>query len=140
MTTEEAMELINLFKRLESGTFKIPIDGKMEYNFLSTSTRSEFKVNVYRVTKASKISYSGLLKGKNIMLIRLDITPNGKHRNPDGEIIEGNHLHIYSEEYGDRFAISFNSDNDDVFDNCLDFFEMFNIIDTKIDTQISLFN
>jgi len=27
-----------------------------------------------------------------------------KHTNPDGEIITGNHLHIYKEGYGDKIA------------------------------------
>lgn len=38
------------------------------------------------------------------VLIRVDLDPHGKHRNPDGEIIEGHHIHIGSMQHGDKIA------------------------------------
>jgi hypothetical protein len=35
--------------------------------------------------------------------LRLDIG-GGRHSNPDGEVIDGPHLHIYTEGYGDKWA------------------------------------
>jgi hypothetical protein len=43
-------------------------------------------------------------RGRNIfVLARLDIN-GAPHVNPDGRLIEGTHLHLYTEEYGTRVA------------------------------------
>jgi hypothetical protein len=39
---------------------------------------------------------------ENYPLLRLDL--NSSHKNPDGEIIKGTHLHIYRWGYADKFA------------------------------------
>ena len=47
---------------------------------------------------------------RNVVLVRLEI--NGcPHRNPDGATIGPNHIHIYREGFGDRWA--FQVPNDD---------------------------
>ena len=38
------------------------------------------------------------------VLARLDIG-GPSHQNPDGTRIDGSHLHLYNEEYGDKFAV-----------------------------------
>ncbi len=43
----------------------------------------------------------------SIPLIRLDID-NKPHRNPDGEVLEGNHIHIYKEGYNLGWAYPLN--------------------------------
>ena len=40
---------------------------------------------------------------KTILLVRLDVA-GPPHLNPDGETIEGTHIHIYREGFGDRWA------------------------------------
>ena len=63
--------------------------------------------------------------------MRLDIDPNGRHTNPppNHEVIHGNHLHIYSEEYGMTYAIPFDIENKDLYTLCYTFFEKFHIIE-----------
>jgi len=39
-----------------------------------------------------------------VVLVRLDCG-GASHRNPDGEEIPSPHLHIYREDYGDKYAI-----------------------------------
>ena len=41
---------------------------------------------------------------RTIKLLRLDITANGFHYNPDGTRIDGSHIHIYKEGFGDQYA------------------------------------
>ena len=43
----------------------------------------------------------------NITLLRLDIDTK-PHRNPDGKKINGTHLHVYREGYGDSWAYELN--------------------------------
>lgn len=40
------------------------------------------------------------------ILVRVDINPSNKHINPDGKIILGNHIHIYSNKYPKRDSIA----------------------------------
>ena len=60
--------------------------------------------------------------------MRLDVNPTGVHTNPDGEKINGTHLHIYTEDYDERYAIEFDTENKDLFELCFTFFKKFNII------------
>lgn len=131
LTTKQAEELIDLLKCIVEGKFVIPEDGKLEYDFKSTETRDLFKISIFRSKIGNKISYTGLLKGKNVMLIRLDINKNGVHKNPDGEKIIGNHIHIYTEEHSDKYAVNFNVNEFDVKENCIDFFRKFNVINPE---------
>lgn len=47
---------------------------------------------------------------KVIVLARLDID-GAPHTNPDGEILDGTHLHIYREGYEDKWAEPLSSDD-----------------------------
>lgn len=132
MTNEEAKELIELFKKIAKGKLIIPSQGKHVFDFFSTTTRDKFTVSIFRGSYNSKTSYVGLLKGTNEVLIRLDVTPNGRHRNPDGELILGTHIHVFTEEYGDKFAINLDLISEDTLENCIIFFKRFNIIETEI--------
>ncbi len=40
---------------------------------------------------------------QNVILARLDL--HGSHRNPDGTEIGAPHLHLYSQEFGDKVAV-----------------------------------
>ena len=39
-------------------------------------------------------------------IVRVDINPSNKHTNPDGEIVEGSHIHIYSNKFPRRDQIA----------------------------------
>lgn len=39
-------------------------------------------------------------------LVRFDINPNNKHTNPDGTVITGSHIHIYSTQHSKKNRIA----------------------------------
>lgn len=61
-------------------------------------------------------------------LLRLDIN-GGEHRNKDGTIVSGNHLHILTNAVGDLDAIEFDLDNKNLETLCLEFLDHFKVID-----------
>lgn len=67
-----------------------------------------------------------------VLLVRLDFG-GPPHRNPDGEEIPCPHLHIYREEYGDKWAVAVPSDVfphlQDPWQILQDFMHYCNIID-----------
>lgn len=132
MTTEDAKKLIDLLKKIVKGSLIIPEGGKSVFEFKSVDTRDEFLISIFNSNKSLNVTYAGLLKGKNVMLLRLDIKPNGVHMNPDGKKVLGSHIHVYCEEYQDKFAVEFDVDDEDVYENCLEFFKQFNIVETTV--------
>jgi hypothetical protein len=69
---------------------------------ISTSTKDTFSLDFYRGTfRLEKYTYNHRFK-QNTVLIRFD--SYGMHTNPDGEKMEGFHVHIYKEGFGDKFA------------------------------------
>ena len=42
-------------------------------------------------------------------LVRVDMDEKAKHTNPDGTVIEGSHVHIAKEGYGDSYAYAIDS-------------------------------
>lgn len=63
-------------------------------DFLLDITRSQ--INVAKVTHQNRAR-------QVVVLMRLDID-GAPHRNPDGEVIPCPHLHIYRENFGDKWA------------------------------------
>jgi len=56
-----------------------------------------------------------------------------------GKKMTGTHLHIFTEEYGDGYAIPFDVENKDLYQLCQSFFERFNIIEPpRINQQRTL--
>ena len=69
------------------------------------------------------------------MLVRLDF--GGKpHRNPDGEEIASPHLHIYREDFGDKWAHSVPADSfpntQDAWRTLNDFMRFCNIVEPPV--------
>ena len=84
---------------------KLPISGgKLNISFLSCDKKEKFAMTIFKGRiELSKVSFTHRCRS-TVVIARVDIT-SGEHRNPDGEVIHGNHLHQYREGYGDRFAI-----------------------------------
>ena len=109
MTTEEAIELIDILKeRVSDITLKFPkIGDKIEFEVQAVKDGKKFIVNINRgKIDIKKCTYQGRTYINSIALLRLDVT-NSFHINPDGTKIQGPHLHIYSEENEMREAIQF---------------------------------
>ena len=133
LTQAEATRLIDMLKQTVEQQITFPSE-KGGASFIVTGNRQkdEFVINIDRKGKlAEKCTYQGRVRKTNQVLMRLDVDPHGRHTNPEpnGMVVLGNHLHIYSEEYGTRFAIPFDIENKDLYQLCFTFFEKFHIID-----------
>lgn len=133
LTQAEADKLIEMLKRAVEERVVFPSEkGGTSFTVIGERRNDEFIINIDRKGKAAeKCTYQGRVRQSNQVLMRLDIDPNGKHTNPeaDGEIILGNHLHIYSEEYDMRFAIPFDIEDNGLYETCYTFFEKFHIME-----------
>lgn len=147
MTEKEAIELINLLKELVNKQVYLPQNGMKKDILLkakSSIIKKEFIININRGSiNVNKCSFVARTKGKNELLLRLDVNPTSKHKNPDGEIIQGTHMHIFKEDHEINYAIPFNVDSENLIEACIAFFNHFNVIENYTVEDISnykLFN
>ena len=106
LTQEEADRLIAIGKSyLGNEKYQFPSNGELlEFPLVSTDQKEYFQLSV-RSGRIDLQKVSSQLRVKKIhVLLRLDLG-NKPHTNPNGDKIEGSHLHRYYEGYGDRFAI-----------------------------------
>lgn len=133
LTQAEADKLIEMLKRTVEKSIAFPYQkGGTSFVVVGKRREDEFVVNIDRKGKeAEKCTYQGRVHQSNQVLMRLDIDPNGRHTNPgpEGEVIHGNHLHIYSEDYEMKFAIPFDIQDKGLYELCYTFFEKFHIIE-----------
>lgn len=118
LTQNEADQLIAMEKvRLDEQQYYFPDAGSSICAPLtSLDQREAFLLDIRRGRiNLAKATYQNRSQ-KVMILVRLDIegTP---HRNPDGQEIPTPHLHLYREDYGDKWAIPISeSDFPDVTD------------------------
>ena len=130
ITTKEAIMLIQMMKEIETKQkLNFPLKGeKLQFNVYAKKYNTKFIVNITRSSiNKGKCTYQGRTYIKNIPLLRLDIT-GSTHMNTDGTKIVGNHLHIYNEKTQLKEAIPFDVKRKDLYEYCLEFFKIFNII------------
>ena len=130
LTQAEANRLIKMLKKTVEDHIVFPNKkGGTSFAVTGDHENDKFIINIDRKGKnAEKCTYQGRVSQSNQILMRLDIDPNGRHTNPDGELICGNHLHVYHELYDMKFAVTFDIDDKDLFQTCYTFFEKFHII------------
>ncbi len=138
ITDEEAKTLREIEKFLSSpSTVCLPRrgdTGRFPVSYQRKQRKlSDMEVSAYRgKIDAQKASFR-LLYRKAIRLIRIDVRDAARHINPDGTVIEPYqpHIHLFSEQYSDRFAYplpdSF-TDTDSVVNLFLDFLRFSNVI------------
>lgn len=105
--------------RADDKTWKFPIEGgQINIPLISEDKREQFLLDV---TKRGRID---LTKGSYqnrarvaIILVRLDFDGR-RHKNPDDEIIESPHIHLYREGFGHKWA---NPVPAEIFTNFTDF-------------------
>lgn len=114
LTQAEADRLIAIdkypLKANEHHRYTFPnVDGtRLEIPFTSVDKKENFVLNFCRrKIVLEKINHL-LLSKKTIPLVRLDVD-GPPHLNPNGETIEGTHIHIYREGFGDRWAYPIHS-------------------------------
>ena len=108
LTQEEIDRLLDLLKiRKNKGEIKFPQEGSsIIIDLISKDGKEDFIIDVQRKgmkIKKSKCSYQERYT-RDTVLLRLDID-GPEHQNPDGKIIQSNHLHICREGYEDKYAI-----------------------------------
>lgn len=134
LTTKEAEALIAEMKKyLEQASLEFPTfkNRKLSFDVIGEKRENEFIISIYkRRINPNGCTWQGRVKRDNTVLLRLDVSPTVKHINPgtDEEIV-GTHLHIYTEEYEDRYAIPFDTGNRDLYQITMDFFERFHVVE-----------
>lgn len=117
LSEKEIEYLLNLEKYYsEEKTFKFPsFGGRLSIPLSSADKNENFILDISRSNiNISKNTFQNRAR-KSIVLLRLDIN-SAPHRNPDGKVLSGNHLHIYKEGSRDKFAYELPPD----FNSCTD--------------------
>lgn len=145
LTKAEFDELHKLDKYLdvdENGIIWPDKGKKISINCYSLDNKEQFEITINSSKiKVSKVTYQQLYRDKTI-LFRLD-TSGPRHWNPDGTFVEGPHIHIYKEGYGDKWAYPLeqyiSTNPSDMIVLFCDFLSYINIIDIpSIKYQFSL--
>ena len=105
LTQIEADALLAMPKRpttADAYDFPAP-GGNVSVPLVSHDGREEFLLDVWcGKIVLNKVRYQNRARG-TIALARLEL--NGRpHTNPDGQVLDGNHLHRYREGYADKWA------------------------------------
>lgn len=150
LSQEQANEFIAMLKNLTSKHeslrgqgLRLPAGkGKIFLDVEGDTRDDQFVISLDRKgISAESFTYQGRTVDHNIVLIRVDLTPTGRHLNPNGDLILGPHIHIYCEGYGDKCAIPYQPDDDDFVSVCLDFFRRFNLVNIpRVSYQTGLLN
>ena len=142
LSHKEAEELLCMLKKSLVSEFSFPSKGSSsEFDVIGIPKREQFAIRIYR-GKIDRLKYEigARIKRDGILLLELHINPSRPHRNPDGEILTCSHWHIYSEEYGRRYAFpACDINSEDFIENTLAFLEKFNVVEKPtINMQLEL--
>lgn len=90
--------------RVDDKPYKFPVGGQnLSINLNSFDKRELFILDIYQGRlNLAKVKFQNRVK-QVIILVRLDID-SSPHRNPDNVEISKNHIHLYKEGYGDKWA------------------------------------
>lgn len=101
ITQQEYDFLMNLPKQFKDNE-RILLDKVWSKEIISLESRDTFILDYYfgRIS-FEKFTYNKRYRS-SIVLLRYD--SQGRHTNPNGETIEGPHVHIYQEDAGDKVA------------------------------------
>lgn len=142
LTQEEADRLLNMLKKSLLNTINFPEKGNdIEFDLVGDTKKDMFTAKIYRGRiNRKKYEISARIKKNNVLLLELHVSPNKVHPNPDGTKIVGSHWHIYTEEYGRKFAFPAEDIESDRFvDNTIMFLKKFNVIEIPtINYQLEL--
>ena len=139
LTQTEADALLALEKRRSDDTqWDYPYSslmGTVTIPLLSMDRREKFLLDIRRAQiNLAKGTYQN--RGQEVVILaRLDFG-GAPHRNPDGEEIGSPHIHLYREEFGDKWAFPIPSDRfanlDDPWQTLEDFMRFCNIVEPPI--------
>lgn len=129
---DEIEYLLKMLKTSLAESIGFPEKGENEdFQVKSKSSNDLFRINIYRGNvNRYKYNISAVIEKNSIPILELHMNPGNRHTNPDGSVIEGNHWHIYSEEYDRRQAFPADELSSDKFvENTIAFLDKFNVIE-----------
>ena len=101
LTQKEYSYIINLNKKFKEND-EIALDSKWSRDIVAIETRDMFVLDYYLgIIALKKYTYNKRYR-KTIVILRFD--SSGRHTNPDGKLLNGPHVHMYREKYGDKWA------------------------------------
>ena len=131
LTDAEARRMLELLKEaLSPKSITLNKGEKASFEASSTTSPDRFRIQINRGARnEKKVEIVALPKGIPQTILELHLHPNQPHRNPDGELVKGSHWHVYSEEYGRRWAYpALDLETDSFVDGTMAFFERFHLI------------
>lgn len=142
ISQKEAEHLLAMIKKTLSDCINFPERGEqIEFELLGDTKTDLFIARIYRgKINRNKYEIGARIKKNNILLLELHISPGKVHPNPDGTKIVGSHWHIYTEEFGRRFAYPAEDlESDKFIENTILFLDKFNVIEKPtINYQLEL--
>ena len=132
LTQSEADRIIKMLKISLEERIKFPSKGKHEEFKVEGEKKDDiFTIHIRRGNiDGNKYSIHAKISKNNIGLLRLDIGKNLRHRNPNNEIIKGDHWHIYDEKYDLHKAYPAHDIQDSNFVNeTINFLDKFSVIE-----------
>lgn len=116
---KEFQRLLSLKKTFTSD-FELPTENDKAYFILRTDTKESFQLNIERKNtyEVYKSKTQTAYYKEPLLRIEVDAPP---HTNPDGTLIGRNHIHIYREGFGLRWAYPLQDFHDIYFKDPFDF-------------------
>ena len=143
LTQNQVNEYLKVKKMLLNKTEIYLSDEHVKLTEIVTSSEHGdiFKLDIRKGRLELRTLNTGLRAKECYILVRLDINDRD-HRNPDGKIISGNHIHIYKENFGDSYSYPAEDYGFTEFDNMPkiieDFVNFCNIKQFKVHNQNGL--
>lgn len=114
--------LLMKVKKCIEGVFIPPVAGeKRSYELSSSSKKDKFILDLNRggrIELGRKKKFQNRYYEEVLVRLEIDSLP---HINPDGKKLSGNHIHVYSEEYGDKYAYELDEFGGADFSECSTF-------------------
>ena len=132
LTDAEARRLLEMLKHTLIEEMNFPNRGeKKEFDVVGDTKKDLVTVSIFRGRiQPKKYSIGARIKKNGISLLELHINATNVHFNPDGEKITKDHWHIYTEDYGRKFAIPAEDIYDEDFvENTLIFLRKFHVVE-----------
>lgn len=105
ITQKEFDHLISLEKEFKDND-QITLGSSWQKEIIAVNSKDTFILDYAARRSVNSIEVKRFTYNKRyrtaIILLRFDSC--GRHTNPDGEILDGPHIHIYREGYADQFA------------------------------------
>lgn len=141
MDAIDYIQLLNDLKELIEKQIHLPPKGEFkQYTAQNINNkRQKYTINItqYKTKKGqeSKFSLHAMCKSTKQGLLRLDVGDTIFHKNINGDIIRGTHLHVFADGMLSD-AIAFDHENDNIVELCLKFMERLKVVDVSSSTFV----